>query len=993
MLFALACAAPLCAGPTSEGPAPVGRLLLGSGDYLEGTWRDSPAGGAVRWESPLAAGAYEFPWPAVESLTFPSPESGAEPTGALRFELVGGDLLYGDLLDVSPESFTVQSAAAPDAPLKIRRESVCRITPRQAGSNVIYSGPGHPSQWKSPAIDDWRLMHGALATDASGASIGQDVGLSDPVRIELELAWQETPSFVLELGDSPTARAIAEQQRDQRLKGIINRAQQEEVDSESVAFALETVGDRLVVMRDLQDAADLAVVGPVQPGPGRLNCVVYLDLAKGRFIAVTPSEEPMAELTVAGQIDATRHGGIRLTNRGGDIRLERLRVSAWDGKPPTPLRGEGPRVVRVGAEPAAAELVGYDAATKTLRFTEIAGGSDEEKDKVKSGDENDEEPTAPPAGDPFTVTLDQLAVVVLRPDASSPRPPVSVDLHSGERLGGAPGQVARGRLKLACPWSETPVQTPIEAIRSVHTLEQPPYEPRGLTGPSVGLETDASNTKGELTGGPASRGKSCLVWRPRDSQNALPLRSSVRGTLVLREPRPKVSRVQSQPPRAARRKVQGFFGAIAGVFGVAPAVGPAADAEPAAPRDEPRPAAPTLPPHIVYLRGGDKLPCTVESIDQQGVHLRSPYAETDFVPHTHVKAIELVTRGVDGRITDDRRQELLTLPRMQEGNAPTHLLVSTKGDYLRCRLLGLSDEAATVEVRLEEVQLERSRIARAIWLDPPPKNDAPADPDAAPPKPAAPPGDSLRVQLLRTDGVRLSFVLEAFESTVDEPVGPLVGVSDVLGKCRALLSEVDAIRLGADPEQSPAPRSYHEWVMIPAKQPREDPDAPDDGASGGSPLVGQPAPPVTLPWLDDALAGGEPFAPDRFHGQVLVLDFWASWCGPCMQAMPVVDRVCAEYEAQGVQLVAVNLQEEADEIGAALERLGLRPRVALDRDGVAAQRYRVTGIPQTVIINRAGDVTHVLVGGGGALEQRLRDALDEALDDALAEPTGPPAAP
>lgn len=142
------------------------------------------------------------------------------------------------------------------------------------------------------------------------------------------------------------------------------------------------------------------------------------------------------------------------------------------------------------------------------------------------------------------------------------------------------------------------------------------------------------------------------------------------------------------------------------------------------------------------------------------------------------------------------------------------------------------------------------------------------------------------------------------------------------------------------------------------------------------PLNGQKAPEVNLPLLD-----GDRFRLSNHRGQIVILDFWASWCAPCMQAMPKVDALVAEFDEQAIQLVTVNLNDSDGQIRRSLKRLNIRPEVAMDLDGVIAERYQVQAIPQLVVIRPDGSVATVFVGGGDAMIGRLRELLTELTAD------------
>jgi thiol-disulfide isomerase/thioredoxin len=369
-------------------------------------------------------------------------------------------------------------------------------------------------------------------------------------------------------------------------------------------------------------------------------------------------------------------------------------------------------------------------------------------------------------------------------------------------------------------------------------------------------------------------------------------------------------------------------------------------------------------PRALLLRTGDVIPSEVTKIDETGVTFKTSMSDSTFVPHDKVKAVELAPATVATvRLSVPKRDRLLTLPRMQKDTPPAHLIRSKNGDYLRGRVVGLDAKTLKVEVRLETREIPRDRVARIIWLHP-----DETDPSKSPPKDPAE-ADKTRVQALRSDGIRLTFHAQR---VADQTV---TGESEVLGSCRVKLDDVDQLLFGGAIEKAAAQLAYQRWKLTNAPEPKI-PDAEGGGSSGTeSPLVGKPAPDFALTLLD-----GKPFRLSESKGSVVVLDFWATWCGPCLQAMPQVEKVANELKDKGVKLVAVNLQETPEQIKPTMERHKLGMTVALDRDGVVAEKYKANAIPQTVIIDRDGNVARLFVGSSPHLEDTLREALNAVLE-------------
>jgi thiol-disulfide isomerase/thioredoxin len=146
-------------------------------------------------------------------------------------------------------------------------------------------------------------------------------------------------------------------------------------------------------------------------------------------------------------------------------------------------------------------------------------------------------------------------------------------------------------------------------------------------------------------------------------------------------------------------------------------------------------------------------------------------------------------------------------------------------------------------------------------------------------------------------------------------------------------------------------------------------------ADGPESLLDKEAPDFKLALLD----GGE-VELSRLEGKnVVLLDFWATWCGPCRQVMPALQEISNEYKSKGVRYLAVNLREKNDEISTYLKSAKLDIEVPLDKDGEVAKLYQVQGIPTMAVVDKKGIVRDVHVGSSANIKEELKKTLDKIL--------------
>jgi peroxiredoxin len=115
----------------------------------------------------------------------------------------------------------------------------------------------------------------------------------------------------------------------------------------------------------------------------------------------------------------------------------------------------------------------------------------------------------------------------------------------------------------------------------------------------------------------------------------------------------------------------------------------------------------------------------------------------------------------------------------------------------------------------------------------------------------------------------------------------------------------------------------------------------------------------------------------QFKGQVVMINFWATWCGPCRVEMPHLARLYDKYRGSGFTVLAVNIDEDPYKAASLAKQLGMRFPVLLDKEKKVSRLYDLSTMPSTILVDREGRVRYVHRG--------YRDGYEETYDRQIRE--------
>lgn len=702
------------------------------------------------------------------------------------------------------------------------------------------------------------------------------------------------------------------------------------------AFTLEFFDSKFALVRELGKKSDLHMLDGIDLKKGFVELTLFVDQIGGRAIAYSEQGKKLAEILLPAEKPEALPC-ILIENFNGEIRLEQLRIQPWTNQIPVDREGIPNYVVTAQGESYEGAITGVelgaswtiaktDGQTQTLGFQDL-------KEVVLA-------PAATPVAKEDVVTVADL-------DKASSF--MTIHLRDQTRFVGQVVSVSDSVIRFQPDAATEPVSVPVEQLIGMRGSLPDLTFPK-LDGVREGQMTlEGLMLHGIVTESEKVEGGTCIHWKPKTALNAAHLTNQAKGSIDFRRPEVRVATAAAKPAANVNQRAT-------------------TTATPAASTVK-KASVPNL-----SLRTGDLVLAEIEAINEKGVTFKSTATSTTFVPNDQVQSVELHRMRRDRIQNANKMARLLTVPRMKKNDPPTHLVSSIDGDFLRGRLIGLQNGILSIEVRLEVVKIPIDTVAQIVWLhDRGWKDDGKKKDEVAPVKTSPAAGsDEFQIHAVERSGWRVTFMPQSVNAD------SMIGKSPLLGDCNVLVKNIDILLLGTAIGDSARELAANPWSLTLAKAPKiyEEGDAADTSLGTSSPLVGNAA-----PKLEGEMLSGETFKLSDMKGEVVVLDFWASWCGPCMKTMPAVDAAVSEVGGGKAKLYAVNLEEPAERAQAALVRLNLQTPVVLDSDGVAAQRFQATAIPQTVIVDRKGVVRYVFVGGGNAVIDSFKKALQEIIEE------------
>ena len=969
------------------------KLILDDGVVIAGHPIEWSAPDQIRWQGDSFCDPFVFRQRAIQEMVFAQTgelEATAETTpGLFRFEFKNGDVIIGAVTQWDDKTIVIENRFA--GALRLSSQQVksvrairrlqpvvgdtssldgTRSTIEPAWTHVPAQGVATARE-RTKLADQGMMNHRRSAVNlfGDGYTVQRKIPLKDRILLDITFGWTGVPDFVLAFGfagrNVPDRSTRAEGRSEGLATGRLGTARFD-------GWRIECAGSRLVLIVERDGFVDLEPLASLDQRSG-IRLLVYHDPHAGTVEVLADNGQPLGRLDVGpanpsldtnGDQNSVAHTQLSIQNLSANsLGVSEFDLTRWVGdiaRVPRPVsEGQNDTFSVQKMKPFAGSVVGFDPGKKYL--------------------------TVRAANEVISFPLARLAEV----RCNAPPEPLSkgkgrVHLVDGSTLSGTIQGFKADQWTILSSGSNSMLALPLGSVRSINLRKDQPSDNQeaaviGRVGRLVihGNELPGRLVKATGEGNPEAYD---LAWHPLKSVVAARIRRGVSGKVVFKTP-PKLKNndTAAQMLEQQRQKNQRLRRGLN--FG-----------ELFLQRTDLSKRAPVnRDAHLVHLVTGDIVRCRVDSISDGVVQVTSESADSQKIDFTVLKAIEFVSNSPPPNLDAAKKQRLLTIPRVQKSEPPTHLLCSHNGDFLRCILTGMTDNFIVVQVHGNELRLPRERIAQVIWFHDNELQDGGSvnsvDPHSSGEESrVAGKGDLIHhgitedkggvfdyhglMQVVRNDGKRFTVEPTSIEGE------RLEGQSPWLGQREFDLGRVDEILIGDEIPTSVETVAYNQWRLKSAVEPLVNAVLEDSKPKkkDATTLVGSEMPQVTV----SLVKGGELRLSDLRGGWVMI-DFWASWSATSVETLSGLEVIREKFGREQVTSVSVSVGETKRVVADFMSKASISASVIADTESRLAERFGVSVLPQVVLISPQGVIKAVFLGGGASMLAGLEDELSSGL--------------
>lgn len=374
---------------------------------------------------------------------------------------------------------------------------------------------------------------------------------------------------------------------------------------------------------------------------------------------------------------------------------------------------------------------------------------------------------------------------------------------------------------------------------------------------------------------------------------------------------------------------------------------------------------------VAHFQSGAKIPIQLNRASAAYTWVTTPFAESLVqVNNKFLRSIDLWPKKNKATFTKESREMLLSVPRNLEVDHYGHALIGQNGDLLRGNLVAVTERSIEIDSRQAPLLVERMFVDMLLFLQPSQQDSSSQDSKDSSEKTSTEQSlnEELRLQFAGGYTIGGSWISGDDDSILIH--------SPELGECRIGRKSIQSFHFHVPFAATGEAPLSSDWNTKTLVQPRWQVANAEQSNDASSSLIGTMAAELSLP-----NSNGETIKLSDHLGKVVVLDFWATWCGPCVASLPKYVETINKFADNQVVFFGINSTETPESVREFLQSRDWAPFDTLfDYDNIASSAMMVNGIPHTVVIGRDGKIAHVQVGYSPKGADELYQVIEKLLN-------------